>query len=484
MPSVLGEALAPEEAIAYWKDKVLFSDNEAKKLMGGAKSRAFYVSGLAELDQVSTVHKALQSALENGDTLQDFKKNIASVIDSHGWRSHRVKTIFQTNMQTAYSAGRYAQMQKVKRTRPYWQMASILDNRTRPNHAVLHGLVYPAHHAFWDSHYPPNGFRCRCTVRTLSERQVGREKLEIQDKMPSTMVYTDPKTGMESFVHAPKPDKGFSQNVGKDWLGGLDLEKYPSLTKESYGEQRGIETSITPSVLPAIKAVKTNDALCEAIQEHCSQFATNAGLKRVSIARQDYFLATNSNGLLMISNKTHHGGFNATKNLKSGWNKIANKKPMTWDEEYAFEGLWHELIHNQQKTGDLGKGNSTKRRNMEIVTQWTARRTYQKLLKKLGVKPKHQTEIIKQGLGYQGMISDFDTLLKTLKIKNSEMLPVMENLIQNAPRDTYESSLISFMQEKSGLGKGVLELGLNATGRAYFEKILKVIDTQIKEDLQ
>ena len=158
MPSVLGEALAPEDAIQYWKDKVLFSDGEARKLAGGAKARAFYVSGLAELDQISMVHKALQSALENGDTLQDFKKNIASVVETNGWRSHRVKTIFQTNMQTAYSAGRYAQMQKVKSTRPYWQYFCILDDRSRPNHAVLHGLVYHCEHEFWDSHYAPNGF--------------------------------------------------------------------------------------------------------------------------------------------------------------------------------------------------------------------------------------------------------------------------------------------------------------------------------------
>ena len=74
----------------------------------------------------------------------------------------------------------------------------------------------------------------------MSERQIGKEKLPIQDKMPSTMVYTDPKTGMEIFVHAPKPDKGFSQNVGKDWLAGLEdplyekLEKSPTAIAQSF----------------------------------------------------------------------------------------------------------------------------------------------------------------------------------------------------------------------------------------------------------
>lgn len=42
-----------------------------------------------------------------------------------------------------------------------------MDRRVRPSHAILDGKVYPADHEFWATHYPPNGFRCRCGVRTL-----------------------------------------------------------------------------------------------------------------------------------------------------------------------------------------------------------------------------------------------------------------------------------------------------------------------------
>jgi hypothetical protein len=40
----------------------------------------------------------------------------------------------------------------------------VLDDRTRPQHAALDGLILPASHEFWDEHYPPWGFNCRCTV--------------------------------------------------------------------------------------------------------------------------------------------------------------------------------------------------------------------------------------------------------------------------------------------------------------------------------
>lgn len=70
---------------------------------------------------------------------------------------NRVENIFRTNMQVAYSAGRYKKMQAVKASRPYWQYIAVMDKRVRPSHAILHEKVYPADHEFWSSNYPPNG---------------------------------------------------------------------------------------------------------------------------------------------------------------------------------------------------------------------------------------------------------------------------------------------------------------------------------------
>lgn len=229
----------PDAAIEYWQQRAKLTDAEAKKMDAGARHRAFYVSGLAEWDLVQLVSDALQAALENGETLTDFKGRVGEVIEAEGWNSFRVENIFRTNMQTAYAAGRWAKMQAVKATRPYWQYITVEDRRRRPSHAILHGVVYPADHAFWGANYPPNGFRCRCTVRTLSERQVQAQGLAVQTEMPGDSMWTDPKTGMEYHVARPGADAGFRNNPGKDWLAGLDLDKYPDLNRKSYEEQRG-----------------------------------------------------------------------------------------------------------------------------------------------------------------------------------------------------------------------------------------------------
>lgn len=220
-PELLAKPVSPEAALAFWQAKVPMTREQAIALGERERWRAFYVAGLCRLDQIQSVHAALGEALKNGESLADFQGRIGTVIDSEGWNSYRVENIFRTNMQTAYSAGRYTKMQEVKQARPYWQYITVEDKRRRPSHAVLHGLVYPADHDFWGTNYPPNGFRCRCCVRSLSERQVKKLGLTVQSEMPGDSQWTDPKNGMEYHVARPGADDGFRNNPGKDWMESL-----------------------------------------------------------------------------------------------------------------------------------------------------------------------------------------------------------------------------------------------------------------------
>lgn len=248
-PEIIAEPVAPEAAIEFWKQRAKLTWEEAKGLADGAKARAFYVTGLYQQDLVNMVSDALQAALENGETLPDFKKRIADVISKQGWKDYRVETIFRTNMQSAYAAGRYRKMRAVKESRPYWQYLAIMDKRTRPSHAILHGKVYPADHEFWQSNYPPNGFRCRCGVATLSERQVKAQNLTVETKMPEADMWKDPKTGMEYFVNFPGADKGFRNNPYEEWAKNGGIDDLPGLkdfkpVKKAPVTQKSLQTEI------------------------------------------------------------------------------------------------------------------------------------------------------------------------------------------------------------------------------------------------
>lgn len=93
-------------------------------------------------------------------------------------------------------------MMEVADARPLWQYRAIMDSRTRPAHAAMNGKVYDYRHPIWNTWYPPNGFNCRCYVKSLSLDQAKERGLEAQT------------LGVNE-----KPDDGWDYNVGREGLG-------------------------------------------------------------------------------------------------------------------------------------------------------------------------------------------------------------------------------------------------------------------------
>ena len=207
----------PAEVIRYLQDKVAVTRAQFDQLSDAAKARAFTVSGLARLDMVEAVRRSMLDAMENGVPLKEWKATVSQDLDAAGFtgeRPLRLETIFRTNVQSAYMAGRYKEMWAMRDTFPYWQYSAVNDGRTRPAHRALSGKIYPAEHPFWKTWYPPNGFNCRCSVKALTRRQVEDRGLTVEEDIPEEI---DTASGPVRIV----PDQGFATNVGKDWLESL-----------------------------------------------------------------------------------------------------------------------------------------------------------------------------------------------------------------------------------------------------------------------
>ena len=214
------------DAIAFWRSKLKMSPGEFARLADEAKTLAFSVTQIAKGDELNTVFDALERAIKDGIPFEEFRKSAADIFERRGWTgpaAWRVDTIFRTNIQTAYSVGRYKEMQAVKEDRPYWQYSAVNDSRTRPTHWAMNGKIYPADHPFWDTWYPPNGYNCRCGVITLSQDDIDSEGLavETQDPTGGLIEPIDPVTGNKMPARLLMPDKGFDHNPGKDWLAFL-----------------------------------------------------------------------------------------------------------------------------------------------------------------------------------------------------------------------------------------------------------------------
>ncbi len=217
------------EALEYWRSKVQLTPKEFYALADVHKARAFTVSRLARADMLDEIHASLATALAEGTSFNAWKKSLSHVWEENGWTGKaawRVDNIFRTNIQTAYNVGRYKQMMEVAQDRPYWQYSAVNDSRTRPTHRALHGRVYRADSPFWDTFYPPNGFRCRCKVKTLSERQVTTRGLTVHDGNGLGELIEPIGPDGPLPARPLMPDRGFEGNPGKEaWQ--PDLSKYP-----------------------------------------------------------------------------------------------------------------------------------------------------------------------------------------------------------------------------------------------------------------
>jgi SPP1 gp7 family putative phage head morphogenesis protein len=209
-----------DEAIAFFRSLVQVPDHEWDRLTMAARKQSFKVAGAANLDLVQEVWEAVDRAIADGTDLRAFKREIGAQL-SEAWAGSvadpgfRLETIFRTNVQTAYNAGRYEQARQVAKDRPYWLFDSIMDGRTTPDCcAALDGIVLPANDPFWKGHYPPLHFNCRSQIITLTEDQA--EGMGVSTSRPRVSVGrgfgTPPSVGSWS------PDAG--NYAGPLWSAG------------------------------------------------------------------------------------------------------------------------------------------------------------------------------------------------------------------------------------------------------------------------
>lgn len=221
-----------EDAIKYFGEKLPITSKEFYKLKEEYKNKAFTVANYSNVKLIEEFHKVLLKAIKEGKTMQEFRTEMNEFLEVKGYKgltNYRSDVIFRTNIQTAYQVGHYKSMTSpaVKKLRPYWQYVAVDDNNTRPTHRAMNGKVFPADHPIWDTWYPPNGFRCRCTVKTLSKRQVEERGLKVETETPKVVEF-------QGMPFQLLPDKNFRDNPAKGAFQEADISSLPDSLKRAF----------------------------------------------------------------------------------------------------------------------------------------------------------------------------------------------------------------------------------------------------------
>ncbi len=234
-----------QEAIDYLQSKVRLPTQAWTDLWQGMHARAFVVAGAVKAELIADFHAAVVRAIAEGRTLADFRKDFERIVAAHGWSYRgspgwRSAVIYNTNMRMAHASGRWAQVQRLKGERPYLRYSAVLDSRTRPLHREWHGTILPVDHAWWRTHFPPNGWYCRCTAVSVSESDLKRRGWKVAAAAPDAAPVPHQVNTPQGPVTIQVPegiDPGFAYNAGEAaWGRGAS-----SLAMERHGPWEALE---------------------------------------------------------------------------------------------------------------------------------------------------------------------------------------------------------------------------------------------------
>lgn len=322
----IGFDVKPLEAINYFKAKGLKATFSYADMLAADHVNNFTIAKMMDIDLLQDMYDSLLQAQKKGWTLQQWKERMIPHLQANGWwgrqavvdpvtgktilselgSSRRLDIIFRTNMQMAYAAGHWQQIKEQERIAPYLMYNAVDDYRTREEHRANDNKIYPISHPFWVTHYPPNGFNCRCTTIQLSKSDLEDFGYEVS---PDTEIkyknWKNPRTGLIEKIPVGT-DAGFNFNAGqaryeqlqqlakekaqaiKDKalkqaaLDALDEMQNPLKADAAKGGIMSTQATINQQiVMPTLKQLNTPDVLKISEREALEQWASPNEIQKI-----------------------------------------------------------------------------------------------------------------------------------------------------------------------------------------------------------
>lgn len=222
---------AYKEAVDYFRQKINLPTKRWNDLEGAMHTRAFTVAGAMREDILCDFRKAVDSAIANGESLQDFRDNFYKIASK--WRESdpsfdekmkkpkygawRSKVIYQTNMLTASAAAQERQAREMPDVFTHAKYVCMMMDTSREEHKHWNGVVLPLEDPWWEKHSPPNGFGCLCEKEFISkyEMDAGIEKETVRNKDNEL-------------------DPNDTTNIGENWdysIASADIGSYMTATQ-------------------------------------------------------------------------------------------------------------------------------------------------------------------------------------------------------------------------------------------------------------
>lgn len=167
-----------DSSIAFWKRKLKLSNQQMTELGEIYTNEATRIVRNSSDSLERRLTRTMLKSQSEGVTVSKGAQKLRETLLASGYspqKPYMLETIFRTQIQLAGSAGQWSADQAPEIQEILWgyQYVTFGDDRVRAGHAELDGVKLPKDDAFWNLHYPPNGWNCRCTVISLFDEPEG-----------------------------------------------------------------------------------------------------------------------------------------------------------------------------------------------------------------------------------------------------------------------------------------------------------------------
>lgn len=272
------QKLTPAQAVAYLQGRNKTTQTYSwRELWQDEHAQQFTVSRLAQADLLKAIQDQITQSVGGNLSRRDFMRDSKKLLQGAGWWGEkevtnpktgevltttfdaaRLKLIFDTNTRMAYAAGQWERIQRSKRSFPYLRYITLGDGKVRPAHQAWHGVTLPVDHAFWHTHMTPNGWRCRCRVVSVSQREYDAGVTPTGEKMKKVAPKLELRDWLDKTTGEVRQvpvgiDPGFGYNPG---IAAQRAAQARAMMTDKLGTLPGAIASSAASVLAGSPAFK------------------------------------------------------------------------------------------------------------------------------------------------------------------------------------------------------------------------------------
>lgn len=405
----------------------------------------------------------------------------------------------------------------------YYVWMATMDERTRPDHQAMNGVIcsvddptvyytenpddplHPVEHQRTSEMchlHPGDDFQCRCTSVAWDPEIDGqyeiKERPEEPEEKPAEKPEEKPATLAEVEAANERAEKAErelegarneTKNVKRELSEAnraLRLQK--AAEKRHNRNQAQIDKILerwnihqvklagiieTEYAAKDTKLIKDVSDVQKVIDRYIAKFPKETEYSRIHVATFNKPPTLTDYVAMQTSRKLEYIGFNkakssrigngpsAFKELVNAFQKIQRGKKLSFDEEYAIESFYHEILHSKAKQHVVlkqhGQGDF-KRTAMETINQFVSRHDYAEFIRNMGGRVYNQADILDNGGGYRNWVRTLRDFIRTKNLDEAKILTEFRDKLLNGRYDELDSVLYDFFRKNSGTKKSLDEV--------------------------